>query len=93
MNKSARNVWPTQYTTVSLKLPIITAIATIIDRLTASADTEIERRGIADVRLACASNPSTPSRRRRTVRLNRARPNMIAGTSIAAPITSAKDDA
>ena len=45
------------------------------------------------VRLACASRPSTPSRRRSDPRPSRARPNMIAGTRNAAPITSANDDA
>ena len=77
---------------MSRKLPIITAIATIIDRLTASAATEIDSRGIADVRLACASRPSTPSRRRSTSRPMRASPYMIAGTRNAPPITIANDD-
>jgi hypothetical protein len=50
--------------TVSRKLPIITAIATIIERLTARAATEIEIRGTAAARLRTASQSSTRSRLR-----------------------------
>ena len=91
-NRSACSVCPTQYTTVSRKLPIMIAMATIIERLTDSAATEIDRRGMAEVRLACASSPSTPRRRRKTRRPARASPYMIAGTSRPAPITIANDD-
>ncbi len=78
---------------MSLKLPIITATATIIERLTASAATEIDRRGIAAARLACASMPSTPSSRARGTRRARASPKMIAGTSSDAPMMVANDEA
>ena len=60
-------------------------------RLTESAATEIDSRGIAEARLAWASNPSTPSPRRSAPRPMRASPYMIAGTMNAPPITIAND--
>jgi hypothetical protein len=63
MNRSACSVCDTQYSTVSRKLPIITAIATSIARLTDSAATEIDSRGTAPAMLAVASLVSTPPHR------------------------------
>ena len=62
-NRSACSVCPTQYTTVSRKLPIMIAMATIIARLTARAATEMDARRTAPPRFVRASSTSTdPSR-------------------------------
>ena len=68
----------------------MTATATIMARLTESAAIEIDRRGMADDRCACASTPSTPSSRRSGARTSRAMPETSAGTSSDAPMIVTK---
>jgi hypothetical protein len=93
MNRSAFSVCDTQYTTVSRKLPTMTAMATIIARLTDSAATEMPTRGIAPDRLLAASSPLTPASRGSRRRATRTAANSTTGTRPAAPNTSATADA
>ena len=65
------------------------AMAAIMARLTASAATEMERRGIAPPRLAWARRPSTRSRRAMTAPHDRRKPNSTAGIAMPAPSTTA----
>ena len=65
-------------------------MAVIMARLTASAATEMERRGIAPPRLAWARRPSTRSQRAMPAPHQRRKPNSTAGIARPAPSTTAR---
>ena len=69
------------------------AMATIIASATLSAAIEIESRGMAAVKCACASRPVTPSTAESGRASRRAVPKMMAGTSSATPMMIAKAEA
>ena len=69
------------------------AMATIIDRLTARAATEMDRRGTAADRLVTASQSSTRSSRRAGRTMPPTTPVRIVGTSNDMPKTIAIADA